>query len=491
MKKIVLIFLFYSNFVFCSFGVSERTELIYKNIMHLDFVAAKKLIDIEKKNQNSSNGLFYLYENYIDFLKIIISDDEKYYLEKKHLKNKRVSLIKKCNKDSEYYLYTQAEILLQWSFIYLKFEDYEKAAVAFIKAYSLLKRNETIYPDFNLNKKGLGIIYSSLAYIPNEYNWILKFFNLDNNKEIGLNYFNSILDNDQSKLYYDEVIFLISYLHINLINDSIFYQKCMDLIGEKYKYSPLLNFAAAKISVKLGNNKQCIYILENRPPHLKAFSFPHLDYLLAIAKLNDLNLTDSKKYFLRYLSNFKGKSYKKSAYQKLAWISYLNSEKKEVKANFLKVRKNGSLYLEIDRKAEKEAEKEYITHPILLKARLLYDGGYYKRALVEIDKLNYNSDLKNQLEKSEYSYRYARIISKLNYPSNEVIKKFQNAYNIGQIAGAYFSPMSALQIGLIYEHENNINNAKKYYNKCLEFSDFDFQRSIHQKARLRLKAISN
>ena len=72
-----------------------------------------------------------------------------------------------------------------------------------------------------------------------------------------------------------------------------------------------------------------------------------------------------------------------------------------------------------------------------------------------------------------------------------MIKKFQNAYNIGQIAGAYFSPMSALQIGLIYEHENNINNAKKYYNKCLEFSDFDFQRSIHQKARLRLKAISN
>ena len=108
----------------------------------------------------------------------------------------------------------------------------------------------------------------------------------------------------------------------------------MDLIGEKYKYSPLLNFAAAKISVKLGNNKQCIYILENRPPHLKAFSFPHLDYLLAIAKLNDLNLTDSKKYFLRYLSNFKGKSYKKSAYQKLAWISYLNSEKKKLRLIF-------------------------------------------------------------------------------------------------------------------------------------------------------------
>ena len=51
--------------------------------------------------------------------------------------------------------------------------------------------------------------------------------------------------------------------------------------------------------------------------------------------------------------------------------------------------------------------------------------------------------------------------------------------------------MSALQIGLIYEKQNDFNQAEIYFKKCLSMKDFDYERGIHQKARAGLERISN
>ena len=55
----------------------------------------------------------------------------------------------------------------------------------------------------------------------------------------------------------------------------------------------------------------------------------------------------------------------------------------------------------------------------------------------------------------------------------------------------YYGPMSALQIGLIYEKQHNIKQARIYFKRCLSFSHFDYERGIHQKAKLGLARISN
>ena len=36
---------------------------------------------------------------------------------------------------------------------------------------------------------------------------------------------------------------------------------------------------------------------------------------------------------------------------------------------------------------------------------------------------------------------------------------------------------------LIYEEQNDFENAKIYFDKCLEMSGFDYERGIHQKAK--------
>jgi hypothetical protein len=191
--------------------------------------------------------------------------------------------------------------------------------------------------------------------------------------------------------------------------------------------------------------------------------------------------------FNRFLNNFKGNNYIKSAYHKLAWIAFLqdNSVKKIIYLK--KIKSEGRSFIDEDKVALKEALKNHMNSPILLRSRLLYDGGYYEQAQLELVSENTLSDYAAFFD--EYYYRLARIKSKLNYLDEQVITQYQKALDIGKKSTNYYAPMSALQIGLIYEKQDKLNKAKIYFERCLSLSNFDYERGIHQKAKAGLARI--
>jgi len=267
---------------------------------------------------------------------------------------------------------------------------------------------------------------------------------------------------------------------LNMTNDEVAYKQLLDKIGEGYASNYLLNFAVARLAHSLGENELCIKVLENRPAVQGEYPFHYLDYLLGMSYLYKLEYEKSEEYFTLFLANFKGNNYIKSAFHKLAWIGFLQGEDNNY---FEKVKLEGSTSIDEDKVALKEADKGYFSNPILLKARLLYDGGYYKDALTEINKTN-------AVVNAEYYYRLARIKFKLDYDNIEVVASYKDAYGLGKESTTYYAPMSALQIGLIYEKENDYKQAKIYFEKCLSLSDFDYERGIHQKAKSALDRIN-
>ena len=72
-----------------------------------------------------------------------------------------------------------------------------------------------------------------------------------------------------------------------------------------------------------------------------------------------------------------------------------------------------------------------------------------------------------------------------------MIFSFSKTLQSKEQSNSYFPPMSALQIALIYEKENNLKKATSFFNKCLSMSGFDYERGIHQKARAGLERILN
>ncbi len=489
MKKFIFIFLLLNQFAFANFNMNKNMQKAYYHIVNLEFEKALILLEIEEY-QNPNNGFILSHKNYIDFLTILITEDYDYFVSRESLKNIRLDMLDNNDKTSPYYLYLKAEVNLQWAISRLKFKQYPTAAYELVKAYKLLEENQIKFPEFTLNNKCLGLIHVLLASVPNDFHWILNLIGLKGNFDIGIREIDIVLNDDRFLMYKSEALFLLSFLQINLGNDDSLCQKYLDMIGDNYKYNVLLNFAAARLSHNLGKNDYCLSILKNRPNNTRSIHFHYLDYLQGMSYLYKLDFKNANQKFDSFVKNFNGKNYLKSANHKLAWIAFLQDNIEMKRKYFSRVLSKGDIAIDEDKIALKEAKIDYISHPILLKTRLLYDGGYYHKALIEIEQIDISLFSNNTENVIEYWYRLARVKSKLD-DSDEVIEYYKKALKKGKNSSSYYAPMSALQLGFIYQRNGNNLQSRFYFNKCLSMSGFDYQRGIHQKAKFALERVKD
>ena len=103
---------------------------------------------------------------------------------------------------------------MQWAFSRLKFEQYPTAAYELVKAYKLLEENQKKFPDFTLNKKGLGLIHALLGAVPKEFNWILNLGGLKGNVSLGLIELDAVLNDKRFTMYEEEVLFLLFFFKL-------------------------------------------------------------------------------------------------------------------------------------------------------------------------------------------------------------------------------------------------------------------------------------
>ena len=175
----------------------------------------------------------------------------------------------------------------------------------------------------------------------------------------------------------------------------------------------------------------------------------------------------------------------------MAWIAYLDDDFKLRDYYLEKVKQNGNTYLDEDKQAQKQAESRVISHPILLRSRLLYDGGYYQKALSELENIESPHLFSNTENTIEYWYRMGRVFQKMKKTQEETIVFFEKAITTGLNSRTYYAPMSTLQIAIEYERMGENKKARSYYNKCLNMKGFNYERGIHQKAKAGLERISN
>jgi tetratricopeptide (TPR) repeat protein len=205
--------------------------------------------------------------------------------------------------------------------------------------------------------------------------------------------------------------------------------------------------------------------------------------MLGVAKLNRLD-KDACYPLLNFLGSFKGKNYIRSAYMHLAWYYLIQDEPEQYKIYVERIKLRGNAQVDNDREALTFAEKNVKPDLKLLKARLLFDGGYYARAKHELDGYR-SSDTKSGLE---YTYRLGRIYhnwGKMDEAIPYYLETIKNGYN----QPYYFAANSSLQLGLIYEKRNDYTQARKYYSKVLDMEFDEYQFSITNKAQAGLNRI--
>ncbi len=484
------IFLFFTTSIYSQnyYKLNNDIERAYNNVLNLKINAAEYILDSLKISQPNNMAVYHI-ENYIDFFRIFINEDYDEFEKLEKNKDKRIKMLKTIDKSSPYRKFSIAEINLQWALSRLKFEEYFTALREINKAFDLLKENQKTFPGFIANYKSLSIIHSIIGTLPGTYKSLLEFFSgLEGTIAQGTDEIMDVLKySDTNKFFFrDEAYTIAAFMAFHLENNK---QKAWNLIkkaGLDIQNSPLACFVVANIAQKTGNNDFAITILENAPNGGGRLPFYYLDYMLGRSKLYKMQ-SDAKQYLNRFVNNFQGKNYIKDAYLKLAWYELvINKNTDKYWQNIEKCISKGEKIVDEDKSAYKEAMKAVKPQPVLLKARLYFDGSYFLKAYTFL--IQHETDFLDSVDDMlEFNYRMGRILQELN--SFEAIHYFQKTIDSGKDKDFYYACSAALQTGMIYEKMKDYNRAKKYFKLCLKMDPEEYKNSLHQKAKAGLLRI--
>lgn len=484
------LFLILPGTVHANFDFNANCLKAYQLIFELKINAAKQLIAAEKST-HPKNAIVPLLENYADYFYLITVESKQDFDRLKDEKSRRLSQIEDDDEKSPYYLYAQAEINLQWALLRSRYGEYFTAAREIKKANSLLQDNSKKFPGFHLNGKGLGLINVFLGNLPDgTLKSMLSTFGVKGDVQKGLLMLDKLAQNlprSAFEPFYEEVVFYYSYVLCDVIHSPDAYAKTMKYTARISDSSLLKAYLQAYVCARNGHNEEAIAILAKRPAGESYQAFPYLELLMGTAKLNKLDYSASTN-FKRFLQLNKGVNYIKDANLHLSWIALLNGDTGAYRGYIAKVKSAGYTYAEKDKQAMNEAGAP-APDKGLLKSRLLFDGGYYAKALEVLAGEN-ASAYKDIKDKVEFYYRMGRIYDALD-KDDSALQSYQNVINYGKNLKYYFAATSALNMGKIYAKKKNDAKAKAYFNQAINMKNHEYENSIETQAKEGLKKLGN
>lgn len=486
--KILSCILLLSQTAWAKFDFNQNCQEAYRAIFELKLKRAEAFIEQERKVQ-ANNGFIPLLENYLDYFYLLSNESKSAFDQRSLAKKQRLSQIAANDKNSPFYLYAQAEINLQWALIRGRYGEYFAASREINRANSLLKENQRKYPNFILNQKGLGLINVVIGALPDGFmKSTLSTFGIKGNVQTGLTQLEDLankLPGTKLNDFYDEVVFYYAYLLSDVAKSSNAYAKTMQFTADMSAESLLKTYLQAYVSARNGKTDAAITLLENRPKGSAYSSFAYLDYLLGVCKLNQLNW-EAKQSFLYFLQKNNGVNYIKDSYLHLAWIALLNNDSTGYQNYINKVKDSGSTYQYQDKQALEEA-KGPRPNKDLLRARLLWDGGYYSKALNVLVGKSMN-DFSSQKDQTEFHYRVGRIFDSMG-KDGQAISHYQSAINLGRNLKYYYAAKSAVLLAHIYQQRKDYQKAQDYYKIAITMEGHEHETSIEQEANAGLKQI--
>lgn len=494
MNKVGLVFLFVIGYITVigqgRFEVTKEIRSAYEEVISLRFDDAKKTIASIKLN-DPDNVLVYHIENYIDFFTIFINEEEAEYDELVKNKDIRLEKLAKGDRNSPYYKFSQAEVILQWIVAQSKFKLGIKDRLSIASdanfAYRLLEQNELEFPDFIGNKKSLSVIHALANYMPSVLKKILK---VRGSLTLGkMEIEQVILEAERGDfLFKNEAYAIYAYMLTHLFNQS---NDAYEVLLESeldHKENPLAGFLLSTIALKSGKSEIALDVLQHTPRGTDGYyPFYYLDYLEGKCRLYQLQ-PEANEYIISYIENFSGRHFIKDAYQKLAWYELcINNDLPAYKYAMSQCQKKGEDYLEDDQQALREAKQKKIPNTELLQARLLYDGGYYQKAKDNLIQKAYLFP-EGSIYIEEYNYRMGRI-SQASKNYYDAIDYYTSTLKTGQNSNSFFACNAALQLGLIYEEQGFIKDAIYYFKECKNIDPDVYQGQLHKKADTGLERL--
>lgn len=426
--------------------------------------------------------------DYADFFRFYIHEDEETYLTKLPEKRKRLKLLEEVDEPSPYTRYTQAEVHLHWAIARLKFEEYLGAFMDVKQAFGLLESNARLYPDFQPTYKSLSLLQAIVGSIPDKYRWGVQLLGMDGTLLGGASRLRELVEHGSQKSnpFYVETKMLYAFLQLHLLREPEAAWATVSDPGFAAKSNLTATFVKASVAMHTGHNDQALEWLEAAPDGPEYEPFHYLDFLRGLALLHKLK-PEATTYLQRFLNQFEGRHYRKEACQKMAWAALIQGSEAGYKRWMEAVREEPFAVIDPDKAAEAEAQQEELPNPLLLKARLMYDGGYYQHG-IELLRGKKVEDFDGDRDRLEFTYRAGRLCQALDQMDRA--KGYYYATLQNESEEDYYYPASAaLELGIIFEEEGDLERANYYFRRCLSTKDHVYESSLDAQAKAGLERL--
>ena len=464
------------------YELNKRLLLAQEEISKLKLKTAEAIIQEEiRLNPENLAALYYL--NYVDCYKILIGQNKSDYLKFKSKVEERIERFENwnCATNEKSIVLTQLELHLGFSKIL--HNEYIGAGLNFRTAFKLSKALYEKEP-FNLNnQKNYGLLYAAIGTFPEQYKWVLRSIGLEGNFNDGIQILGEFIEKSSSKhelkTEHAEALFAYSYLLLNFGRSKKATWEFVKNYTSNYSDNIALCYLRALTAEKCFQSEECIKVISKKPIGLDFEQIGLFDYLMGSAKMNLLEM-DADIWLKKFVSFSSSNFQKKDAYRKLSWHAMLNGN-----IDKFKIYRNLSLKYQSNSLEEQlvsyDLDLNVYPNKNLIKARLLFDGGLFKKSLQSCFTIQVN-ELKSSYQLIELEYRLGRNYQEME---NEIKAKihFKKCLEFKNPPHTYLLPNTCLQLAYIFEKSGDFNQARFYFKKVFTYKDYEYKQSIYQEAK--------
>lgn len=449
--------------------------------------ARDSLMTITRYDPDNVVAAVLLHTNF--WLQAFVTEEAKDYDRYIEVRDSVLDVILKLPADDPHRKLAQSDIYLYSGILNSKFNDFYSAARAMKEAYDLIEENHDAYPDLILNHKNRGLVKVYLSTVPDNYLWVTRILGIEGDLRGGLRLMRGLAhttsDDNTIRAYAHETAYLYAFSLYHIARDNrLAWSETLNITRD-HRNSLLSTYFRANLALRTGKNETALKVLEERPQGDEYFPFPMLEYMTGLAKLRKLDAS-AIDHLVLFESGFKGMSFRKSCAQLKSWHYLVHGDSIGYEREHRRIASVGYDFHEQDKQAL-IAYRKPRPDIDLLKARLLYDGGYYKQALDQINGVDHRSLSTNM--KAEYCYRKGRIFEQLGH--DDVAMKFYVACaKVGKHSDEYYASYASIYLAEHYLELGDLDKAEIYFDQAMQMKENEeYRNSIEQRVKQGIKEI--
>lgn len=447
--------------------------------------ASKGLIAFRQRQPD--NLLAHHLAQYVDFLRVYISEEEDRLEAWKPRHQARLEAVSGGDPGSPYYRFAQAEMRLMMAMGRLKFGEYLGAFRELRKAYRLLAKNRKHFPHFAPGLRDLGLLHAIVGTLPGGYRWSLSWLaGIRGDLQQGRRELEEALRYPGPHLQETRVLY--SFLLLHLAGEPEAAWNALQKAELMPRESPLHAFLLANAAMQTQRNEEALRVLNLYPRGAGYFPFPYLHFMRGLARLRRLD-SSGRADLLAFVSQTRGRHFIKEAHQKIAWSYLLEGDRTGYNRHMNLCLLEGDRSTGNDEAAWLEARKGTPPHPELLRARLLCDGAYFDRAFAVLRSLS-PEELPGPELRLEYNYRTGRIFQGLQQPE-AALQYFAELLERPEAdEDGIMRCRAALEAGRLCEALGRLRQAERYFRRCLNTRPKAYATALHHQAKAGLARVN-